>query len=63
MSGADPADLAGALGSSSVLLVEDDGAARHVLEEPLRDEGHTVNSAATGIDAERLWREGWHRST
>jgi PAS domain S-box-containing protein len=40
-----------------VLLVEDEPAARRALEEFLGDDGHTVLSAGTGADAERLWRE------
>jgi PAS domain S-box-containing protein len=40
-----------------VLLVEDEAAARRALEEFLREEGLTVVSAGTGLDAERLWRD------
>ena len=43
-----------------LLLVEDDAAARFALEELLRDEGHTVVSASTGPEAERLWHQGSH---
>jgi len=40
-----------------VLLVEDDPAARRALEEFLREDGHTVLSAASGDEAERLCRD------
>jgi DNA-binding NtrC family response regulator len=43
--------------SARVLLVEDEPAARRALEEFLREDGHTVISAGTGADAERLWGE------
>ena len=40
-----------------LLLVEDDRAARQALEEFLREDGHTVLSAADGDEAERACRE------
>jgi DNA-binding response OmpR family regulator len=39
-----------------VLLVEDDTAARRALEEFLAEDGHTVLTAGSGPDAERLFR-------